>query len=94
MKPKTTKPVEDAVKILAPDVKARPKVDAKYEVATTSEPLPQKRGACVLVFATAVRRNGAFTVDDIAAALPETKSAKYWTRRLARDGFFVAVQAK
>jgi hypothetical protein len=86
--------IEEAVKILAPEVKARPKANARYEVLEATTPLPQKRGACVTVYATAVRHDGPFTAEDIAAALPETKSARYWTRRLAKDGFFRTVDAK
>jgi hypothetical protein len=60
-----------------------------YEVVeTVTQPLPQKRGACVKVYAAAVRKNGTFTVKDITDALPEVKSAPYWVRPLARDAFF------
>jgi hypothetical protein len=81
--------LDDAVRLLAPDAKPKAKADAVYEVVeSVTAPLPQKRGACVKVFAAAVRKNGTFTVKDITDALPEVKSAPYWVRRLARDGFF------
>jgi hypothetical protein len=81
--------LDDAVRLLAPDAKPKVKMDAVYEVVeTVAKPLPQKRGACVKVYAAAVRKNAAFTVKDITDALPDVKSAPYWVRRLARDAFF------
>src|SRR5689334_4843202 len=62
--------LDDAVRLLAPDAKPKVKPDAVYEVVeSVAQPLPQKRGACVKVFAAAVRKNGPFTVKDIAEAL-------------------------
>ena len=86
--------VEDAVKILEPEVSAASKVDAVYDVdPARTDALPKKRDACLSVYAVAVRRESTFTVTDIADALPDLKSAKYWTRRLAKDGFFKLVEA-
>src|SRR5687767_436480 len=53
--------LESALAVLAPA--AAPKADATYVVNTTcAEPLPQKRGASVRVFVTAVRLDRPFKV--------------------------------
>jgi hypothetical protein len=86
--------VEAGLKLLQPDAKPKTKADATYELNTAcGAPLPQKRGACLKVVAAAVRLNRAFKVADIQAALPEVKSAPYWTRRLARSGHLTEVQS-
>ena len=84
--------VDDAVAILSPTV-SRPMVDATYELAANvTTPLPQRRGVCLRVYAVAVRLDKPFKVADVTAALPDVKSAAYWTRRLAKDGFFRTVE--
>ena len=83
--------IEAAVGILSP---AKPKVnpDAIYELNTScKDPLPQKRGASIKVVAVAVQLNRAFKVEDVVAALPDVKSAAYWTRKLAKTGHLVEV---
>lgn len=82
--------IDDAVKILSPNDKAKAKVDQVYEIVEgRAEPLPQRRGICVLVYATAARMNKPFKTADIEAALPDKnqKNVAYWTRRLAALGF-------
>jgi hypothetical protein len=89
---RAAKSLDDAVTILAPAVAPKAKAQTVYEVnATCAEPLPQKRGACLKVYAVAARLNAPFKVADIAAALPDVKAAPYWTRRLARTGHFSEV---
>ena len=84
--------VEAGVNVLAPEAKPKPKVDATYELNTScKDPLPQKRGACVKVVTVAVQMNRPFKVADISAALPDDKSAAYWTRKLAKTGHLVEV---
>ncbi len=86
--------IEDAVRILSPDATAKTKPNATYALVTDCrEPLPKARGACAVVYATAVRRDGTFTATDIAEALPAVKSAKFWTRKLAKSGHLREVTA-
>lgn len=83
--------VDAAVSILSP---AKPKAnpDATYELNTScNEPLPQKRGASIKVVAVAVQLNRAFKVEDVVKALPDIKSAAYWTRKLVKTGHLVEV---
>ncbi|HVL69276.1 MAG TPA: hypothetical protein VM364_18610 [Vicinamibacterales bacterium] len=83
--------VDAGLKLLQPDAnRPKAKTDAVYELnASCAEPLPQKRGACLKVVTVAVRLNRPFKVSDIIEALPEVKSAPYWTRKLAKTGHLV-----
>jgi hypothetical protein len=81
--------LDDAIAMLAPPT---PKVDATYTLNTSCrEPLPQRRGACVKVIAVAARLNRPFKLADVTEALPDLKSAPYWTRRLAKTGHLTVV---
>ena len=81
--------LESAMALVTPPT---PKVDATYTLnATCPDPLPQRRGACVKVVVTAARLNRPFKVADIVEALPDLKSAAYWTRRLAKTGHLAVV---
>lgn len=84
---------EDALKVLSPSPRQQP--NATYEIVEdhTGE-LPQKRGACIKVYAAAVRKAAPFTAADIVTLLPGVKSAAYWTRRLAKEGFFRDTQGQ
>lgn len=85
--------IEDAVRILSPATTPKAKPTAVYTLSTDCrEPLPKARGACAVVFATVARRDGTFTAADIAEALPAVKSAKFWTRKLAKTGHLSEVQ--
>jgi hypothetical protein len=80
--------LDEAVAILQPDQKRRLNVDAVYEVVeSVAEPLPQKRGVSNRVYAVAARLNRPFKVAEVEGALPDVKSAAYWTRKLAALGF-------
>lgn len=84
--------VDEGLKLLQPDLKPKARPDALYELNTScQEPLPQKRGACLKVITVAVRLNRPFKVSDVAEALPDVKSAPYWTRKLAKTGHLVEV---
>lgn len=79
--------VETGVLILAPTARPKTKPNATYRLnPACTEPLPQRRGACLRVITVAVRLDRPFKVEDIATALPDVKSAPYWTRRLAKTG--------
>jgi hypothetical protein len=83
--------IDVAYRYLAPP--ARVSADATYTLNTAcTEPLPQKRGACLKVVAVAARLQRPFKVADITAALPDVKGAKYWVGRLARTGHFTATE--
>lgn len=85
--------IDAGLKLLQPDVKPRVKSDATYELnVDCQEPLPQKRGACLKVAAVAVQLNRPFKVADVQQALPDVKSAPYWTRKLAALGHLVEVK--
>ena len=84
--------VEDGLRLLRPDARPRVKADATYELnSSCTEPLPQRAGASLKVVAVAVRLNRPFKVEDITTALPDVKSAAYWTRKLAKTGHLVEV---
>ena len=84
--------VEAAISILSPG-KPKANPDATYELNTScKEPLPQKRGASIKVVAVAVQMNRAFKVAEVVAALPDVKSAAYWTRKLVKTGHLVEVK--
>ena len=86
--------VDDAVRLLVPDNKPKARPTTSYVVnPNCTEPLPKQRGACVLVYVTAARRDGAFTAKEMAEALPQLKSAAYWTRKLAASGHLSEVVA-
>jgi hypothetical protein len=83
--------IDTAVHVLAPTTR-RASSDARYRLNTECpEPLPQQRGACVKVVAVAVRLDRPFKVADVTEALPDVKSAAYWTRRLAKTGHFIVM---
>lgn len=88
--------LDDAVKLLQPDLRPKTKALAVYEiVADCTEPLPKLRGACVKVFAACARREGTFTAKDIADELKDVvKSAPYWVRKLATSGHIREVEVK
>jgi hypothetical protein len=82
--------IDAGVKLLQPDAVSRSKADATYTLNTTcTDPLPQKRGVSLKVITAAVQLNRPFKVADITSALPDVKSAAYWTRRLAKTGHLV-----
>jgi hypothetical protein len=85
--------IEAGVNILAPHTAPRPKLDATYELNPgCKEPLPQRRGACIKVITAAVQLNRPFKVADVTTALPDVKSAAYWTRKLAKTGHLTEAQ--
>jgi len=80
--------LEEALSILQPDARRRPRPDAMYEVVEGhSDPLPQKRGTAVKAYAVAVRLNRPFRIADVEAELPDTKAVGFWIRKLATLGF-------
>jgi len=82
--------IDAGLALLQPNTSPKPKSDAMYVVnATSKTPLPQKRGACLKVVLAAVRLNRPFKVADITAALPDLKSAAFWTRKLAKTGHLI-----
>jgi hypothetical protein len=84
--------LDAGVKLLAPDTRAKAKVDATYTLnADCKEPLPQRRGACLKVVTAAVQLDRPFKVSDITTALPDVKAAAYWTRKLAKTGHLTEV---
>lgn len=79
---------DDAVGIIAPKAKSKPKLDAIYEInLACTEPPPSKGGLAALVFVTAARMNKPFKLSDIETALPEKKAVRYWVRQLAKSGY-------
>jgi hypothetical protein len=87
--------IDDAVRILTPGAKPKAKADTSYEVNPACvEPLPQKRGLSVLLFATAARMNQSFTLGDMEAALPGRKSVRYWLQKLVATQHLIEVAAK
>lgn len=87
--------LDAGLKLLQPEAKSKAKHDAVYELNTDcKEPLPAVRGACLKVAYAVAQFDKPFTVADVVKALPDLKSAPYWTRKLATSGHLREVEAK
>jgi hypothetical protein len=84
--------IDAGVSILSPRMTPKPKADQTYELNSgCKNPLPQKRGVCLKVITAAVQLDRRFKIADITTALPDVKSAAYWTRQLAKSGHLTEV---